>query len=138
MMRLRRYSIELYRELGVFETVGSLRIAASPESLKELQRGVSRARGIGLDADLLGPEAALELMPAASPRDLYGAVWMPGDGYLDPHSATYALAAAARDLGVEIRTQTRVTGIELATDRSVRAVVTEGGELACDLVVNAA
>jgi 4-methylaminobutanoate oxidase (formaldehyde-forming) len=138
MMRLRRYSIELYRELGVFETVGSLRIAASPESLKELQRGVSRARGIGLDAELLGPEATLERMPAASPRDLYGAVWMPGDGYLDPHSATYALAAAARDLGVEIRTQTRVTGIELATDRSVRAVVTEGGELACDLVVNAA
>ena len=37
-MRLRRYSIELYNELGVFETVGSLRIAAAPESLKELQR----------------------------------------------------------------------------------------------------
>ena len=33
MMRFRRYSIELYRELGVFETVGSLRIASSPESL---------------------------------------------------------------------------------------------------------
>ena len=39
MMRFRRYSVELYRELGVFETVGSLRIASSPESLKELQRG---------------------------------------------------------------------------------------------------
>src|SRR3990170_1276594 len=26
MMRFRRYSIELYRELGVFETVGSLRL----------------------------------------------------------------------------------------------------------------
>ena len=138
MMRLRRYSIELYRELGVFETVGSLRIAAGPESLKELQRGVSRARGIGLEAELLGPEATLERMPAASPRDLYGAVWMPGDGYLDPHSATYALAAAARELGVEIRTQTRVTGIELGPDRAVRAVVTEAGELPCELVVNAA
>ena len=49
MMRFRRYSIELYRELGVFETVGSLRFASSKESFKELQRGVSRARGIGLD-----------------------------------------------------------------------------------------
>ena len=39
MMRFRRYSVELYRELGVFETVGSLRIASSAESLKELQRG---------------------------------------------------------------------------------------------------
>ena len=49
MMRFRRYSVELYRELDVFETVGSLRIASSPESLKELQRAASRARAIGLD-----------------------------------------------------------------------------------------
>src|SRR5881296_4047800 len=42
MMRFRRYSIELYRELGVFEEVGSLRFASSQESLMELLRGVSR------------------------------------------------------------------------------------------------
>ena len=68
MMRLRRYSIELYNELGVFETVGSLRIAAGPESLKELQRGLSRARGIGLDAQLLGADEARRLMPAGLAR----------------------------------------------------------------------
>ena len=138
MMRLRRYSIELYNELGVFETVGSLRIAAGPESLKELQRGLSRARGIGLDAQLMGADEARALMPAASPENLYGAVWMPGDGYLDPHGATYALAAAARDLGVAIRTQTRVTGIELGPGRAVRAVHTEAGPVECEIVVNAA
>ena len=32
MMRFRRYSIELYRELGVFEQVGSVRIASSAGS----------------------------------------------------------------------------------------------------------
>ena len=138
MMRLRRYSIELYNELGVFETVGSLRIAAGPESLKELQRGLSRARGIGLDAQLLGAGEARQLMPAASPEHLHGAVWMPGDGYLDPHGATYALAGAARDLGVTIRTQTRVTGIELGADRRVRAVHTDAGPIECEIVVNAA
>src|SRR5947208_15866543 len=56
MMRFRRYSVELYRELDVFETVGSLRIASSPESFKELQRGASRARAIGLDVEILTPE----------------------------------------------------------------------------------
>src|SRR3989449_4287147 len=64
MMRFRRYSIELYRELGVFEAVGSLRLASSPEQLMELRRGVSRARGIGLDVELLSPEEACALMPA--------------------------------------------------------------------------
>ena len=50
MMGFRRYSIELYRRLGAFETVGSLRLASSPEQLRELERTASRARGIGLDA----------------------------------------------------------------------------------------
>jgi 4-methylaminobutanoate oxidase (formaldehyde-forming) len=137
MMRFRRYSVDLYKELGVFETVGSLRIASSPESYLELRRGVSRAHGIGLDAELVGAEEIARLMPAASPESLYGAVWMPGDGYVDPHIATYAVASAARELGVEIRTQTLVTGIE-TRDGSVVAVETEAGRIDAETVVNAA
>src|SRR3984893_18620259 len=38
MMRFRRYSIERYQGLGVFETVGSLRSASSREQLMEQQR----------------------------------------------------------------------------------------------------
>jgi 4-methylaminobutanoate oxidase (formaldehyde-forming) len=137
MMRFRRYSVELYKRLGVFETVGSLRIASSPESWLELQRGVSRARGIGLDAELVGPDEALRLLPAASPESLYGAVWMEGDGYVDPHIATYALANAARELGVELRTHTLVTGIDVVDGRVV-AVETDRGRIEADVVVNAA
>ena len=129
MMRFRRYSIELYRELGVFETVGSVRIASSPESLAELQRGVSRARAIGLEAELTSPAETLRLLPQASPESLYGSVYVPQDGHLDPHSATYALAGAARDLGAEIRTGERVTGIELGPRHEVRAVLTESGRI---------
>jgi glycine/D-amino acid oxidase-like deaminating enzyme/glycine cleavage system aminomethyltransferase T len=136
MMRFRRYSVQLYEELGVFEQVGSLRIASSHDSLLELRRGVSRARAIGLDAELVGPEEARALFPAITDRELYGAVWMPGDGAVDPHIATYAVASAARDLGVEIRTRTLVTGIDVR-DGAVRAVETEEGEIECELVVNA-
>src|SRR2546430_595171 len=66
MMRFRRYSIELYRRLGIFETVGSLRFASSREQLLEQQRGVSRARAIGLDVELVSAEHAAQLMPAIS------------------------------------------------------------------------
>ncbi|MFI5284098.1 MAG: FAD-dependent oxidoreductase [Candidatus Dormibacterales bacterium] len=135
MMRFRGYSIELYRELGVFETVGSLRFASSPEQLKELQRGVSRARGIGLDVDLVSAVEAARLMPAITSRDLYGAVWVPGDGHLDPHTATHALAAAARKLGAEVRTQQRVTGIELDAGGAVKAVRTETQTIETEVVV---
>ena len=104
MMRFRRYSIELYRELGVFERVGSVRIASSAESWIDLRRAVSRAAGIGLQAELISPEEVLRAVaPGADGAPIFGGVWMPGDGYVDPHIATYAVADAARALGVEIR-----------------------------------
>ena len=137
MMRFRRYSVELYRELGVFDTFGSLRIASSEESLAELRRGASRARGIGLDVEVLGPEQALEVLPAASGESLYGGVWIAEDGCVDPHTATHTLADAARALGARIATSTLVTGIELDDLGSVAAVLTDHGRIETEHVVNA-
>ena len=138
MMAFRRYSIELYGRLGAFEAVGSLRLASSPDQLRELERTASRARGIGLEAGVIGADEARRLMPAISPDALYGAVHLAGDGYLDPHGATHAVADAARALGVRIRTGVRVTGIELSPRREVTAVLTEDGPIATEIVVNAA
>ncbi len=135
MMRFRRYSIELYQELGVFETVGSLRFASSRDQLRELQRGVSRARGIGLDVDLVSGAEAARLMPVITRDSLYGAVWVPGDGHLDPHTATHALAAAARALGARVITRRRVTGLVLSGRGSIEAVDTDAGRVATDVVV---
>src|SRR2546430_14104687 len=42
MMRVRRHSIELYRQLGSFATGGSLRFSSPPEQLPGAQRGVRR------------------------------------------------------------------------------------------------
>ena len=135
MMRFRRYSIELYQELGVFETVGGLRFASSADQLKELQRGVSRARGIGLDVELISAEESARLMPAITSRSLHGAVWVPSDGHLDPHTATHALATAARKLGASILTQQRVIGIELSDKGSVKAVQTDAGRIETEVIV---
>lgn len=138
MMQFRRYSVELYEKLGVFERVGSLRFASSPEQLHELERTASRARGIGLDAGVISADAALRLLPATSPDSLFGAVHIPGDGYLDPHTATHAVADAARALGVRFRLNTRVTGFELGPGREIRRVLTDRGPIDTELVVNAA
>jgi 4-methylaminobutanoate oxidase (formaldehyde-forming) len=139
MLAWRRYSIELYGRLGAFSAVGSLRLASSPEQLMELERTASRARGVGLDVGVISADEARRLLPAISPDSLYGAVYLPGDGYLDPHGATHALAAEARRLGVRIRQNTRVTGFELGPRREVRRVLVDDGEaIDAELVVNAA
>ena len=138
MMRFRRYSVALYRELGVFNTVGSVRIASSADTFSELRRAVSRAAALGLEAQLIGPGEVLEKLPFAAPESLHGGVWIADDGHVDPHIATYALADAARALGVQIRTRTRVTGVELGRDHGVEAVLTADGRIETDQLVNAA
>ncbi len=138
MMRFRRYSVELYERLGVFERVGSLRLASSRDQLLELERAASRARGIGLDVDVISADEARRLMPAISPDSLYGAVHLAADGHLDPHRATHAVADAARALGVRFRTGVRVTGFELTPGRAVRRVLTDQGPIEAEVVVDAA
>src|SRR5256714_7174013 len=135
MMRFRRYTIELYRDLGIFKTVGTLRFASSREQLLEQQRGVSRARAIGLDVELVSSDDAAQLMPAITKDSLFGAVWVPGDGALDPHTATFALAEAARERGVTVLTDTRVTGIELSSNGAIQAVQTQRGRIETEVVV---
>jgi len=138
MMRLRKYSAELYQELGVFEKVGSLRIASSKSQHQTLQRDVSKARGIGLDVGLITPEEALKIMPWMSLEDVYSAVYIPEDGHLDPHGATYGVAEAAKKLGATILTKTLVTGIELSPKGEVTGVKTNKGDIRTEIVINAA
>jgi sarcosine dehydrogenase len=138
MMSFRRYSVALYRELDVFNTVGSVRIASSADTFSELRRAVSQAAALGLEAQLIGPGEVLEKLPFAAPESLHGGVWIADDGHVDPHIATYAIADAARALGVQIRTRTRVTGVELGRDHGVEAVLTGDDRIETDHVVNAA
>ena len=138
MMRFRKYSAEMYDELNVYEKVGSLRVAASKIQHQTLLRDVSRAKGVGLDVSIIGPGEALEIMPWMSGQNLYSAVYIPQDGHLDPHGATHAVAKAARDLGAEIYTHTRVTGINLSPVDGITGVRTDKGDIRCDIVVNAA
>ncbi|HXF85182.1 MAG TPA: FAD-dependent oxidoreductase [Anaerolineales bacterium] len=138
MLKFRMYSVELYSKLGLFHHVGSLRVASSREQLKELERSVSRAKALGLECEVIGPDEALRIMPQISKENLYGAVYLPRDGQLDPYTTTNAMVNFAKQLGVEVYTHTRVTGIKLSAKGEVRAVVTDKGEIRCEAIVNAA
>jgi glycine cleavage system T protein len=138
LMQFRKYSIELYSELGLFEHVGSLRVASSPEQFMELQRSVSRAKGIGMDVEIISPAEALRIMPQMSPENLYGAIYLPRDGHLDPYLTTTSMARLVREMGCKIRTGVRATGIKLSRKGEVSAVLTDQGIIQTELVVNAA
>src|SRR5262245_37984669 len=89
-MRLMTDSIRLYRALAAesgdaigWRPVGSLRLASSPAMLTRLERRVRRARAVGLDVGMIGPDEALRLCPVMSATGLYGAAHVPDDGYIE-------------------------------------------------------
>ncbi len=138
MMQFRKYSIELYSELGLFNHVGSLRVASSRDQLKELERSVSRAKAIGMDVEVISPSEAVKVMPQISDKDLYGAIYLPRDGHLDPYGTTTAMARLIKEMGVDVNTHTRVTGLELSPKGEIQKVITDKGSIKTNLVVNAA
>ncbi len=137
LMQFRKYSIELYSELGLFDHVGSLRLASTKDQLRELQRSVSRAKAIGMDVEIISPAEALKIMPQLSPDSLYGAIYLPRDGHLDPYTTTTSMARMIREMGVSVHTHTRVTGIKLSPTGEVAEVQTENGSIKTEHVVNA-
>ena len=146
LMKVMNYTINLYNELAKGEggdslgwhTVGSLRLASSKDRLKALQREVSRAKAIGLTADIISPEEVLERCPQLAPDSLYGAVYVPDDGHIDPSGITFEFARQARNMGVEINTKVLVTGINVSPAGEVTEVITDHGNIKTECVVNAA
>lgn len=142
---LMRYSAQLYQEIrddigepSGWRAVGSLRLASSGPTLQALQRSVSRVRALGLDLELIAAAEAVRRFPAMTAAGLEGAVFIPGDGWVEASSMTRALARRAQALGVEIATETLVTGIALDGRRRVREVITSRGPVRTECVVNAA
>jgi len=145
LMQIMNYTIKLFNELkkdageGLgWHTVGSLRLASSKERLNSLLREVSRARAIGIEAEIITPAEAQKIAPSISTDGLHGAVWVPDDGHIDPSSITYELARQAKKMGAEINTNVRVTDIEVDAKGQVTKVITDKGDILTECVVNAA
>lgn len=138
LMQFRKYSIELYSELGLFDHVGSLRVASSEAQFKELQRSVSRAKAIGMDVEVITPTEAMRIMPQLSDKNLYGAIYLPRDGHLDPYITTTSIARLVKEMGAKVYTGVRVTGIQLSSTGEVERVITDHGSIKTEIVVNAA
>lgn len=143
LTKMLMYSAQLYRRLkqetGVdigWSEIGSLRLASTRERYEELERQAGWAKSFGLPMELISPAEAKELFPLMDAQGVFGAAYLPTDGYLDPSSLTQALARGARQGGADIETFTRVTGIDTERGR-VKRVITDKGTIATEIVVDA-
>ncbi len=143
LTQLMRQSVRTYQTLEAdtgyptgWHGVGSLRLASSPQRWEELKRMATAGRSFGFDVELVSPQEAQALFPLIDVSGVYGATWVPSDGYADPSQLTHSFATGARAAGVRIEQGCRVTGVE-RHGRRVTAVRTDQGRVECDTLVNA-
>lgn len=145
LTQLLQYSVQLFdfleKEEGAggigWHPVGSLRLASSAERWTEIRRLASAARGFGFEARLISAREATHLCPIIDPQGVLGAVYVAGDGYVDPSSLTQSLARGARAAGVRFAEGRTVVGFRREGRRLTR-VCTDQGEIEAEIVVNAA
>ena len=120
-----------------WKKVGSLRLAGSRDRWSEIRRSMGQAKSFGVECHSLSADEAAKRFPFIVKDGIEGAAYIPGDGYIDPYSLTMAYAKGARQNGVGIEEGVCVEEIVVENRRAV-GVVTNGGSISCDILVNCA
>ena len=135
MTRLAQWTVETLSAHDAYYPVGSIEVATTDERLAELDRRWARARGYGLDAQLLEPAQVAELIPLIDPATILGGFHVADDGIAKAVRAAEALCSApaiAAFGGCEVTGLVveggRVAGVEttLGTIRAEHVVVAAG------------
>ena len=136
-----RHSVDLWTQLefdGVpcAKTVGSLEVAWMPERLVDLRRKAGYGLSWGVEAHLLSPAEARDLVPLLSDRIL-GALYVPSDVHTKATRPAEAMAREAERTGASFHGKVKVSGLDVARGR-IRGVQTTHGDIRTDLVIAAA
>jgi sarcosine oxidase, subunit beta len=120
-----------------FHQVGYLFLLTTQRDWELFQANVAMQRSLGLDVDLLTPDAAQAMVRPLVVDDVLGATFCPSDGHADPTQVCLGYASAARARGVAIESGVTVTGVRVENGR-VAAVETDKGAISTPLAVDAA
>ena len=144
MTTMSKYGIELYAALEAesglatgWKQCGSVNVARTPERMQVLKKQSAMANSFGVECQLITPTEAGALYPVMRTDDLQGAIWLPGDGKVNPADLTMSLAKAARNRGVKIIEGIEVNGVISEHGKAV-GVQTTQGEVRCEVLVNCA
>uniref|UniRef100_A0AAQ5X9N4 Sarcosine dehydrogenase, mitochondrial n=1 Tax=Amphiprion ocellaris TaxID=80972 RepID=A0AAQ5X9N4_AMPOC len=119
---------------------GGIFIASNKQRLDEYKRLMSLGKVYGIESHVLSPAETKDLYPLMNVDDLYGTLYVPTDGTMDPAGTCTTLTRAASARGVIENCP--VTGIQVRTDdlgvKKVKAVETAHGTIETPCVVNCA
>ena len=140
-IRARKVSLRIYRELTAelerygyrFQDVGCLNLfdASSWPAREELFPLYDR---LDFPYEILDADEMRRRWPDLTPEDDQIGLFDAQGGYSEPHEFVPALARRCRDLGVEIRENARVEGLQIENGQVI-GVQTAMGVVAADMVI---
>ncbi|XP_051893204.1 sarcosine dehydrogenase, mitochondrial isoform X2 [Pristis pectinata] len=121
---------------------GGLFVASNKQRMDEYKRLMSLGKVYGIDSHVLSPSETKDLYPLMNVSDLYGTLYVPSDGTMDPAGTCSTLARAATTRGATVIENCPVTGIQVKVDdfgiRRVTGVETDYGTIETACVINCA
>ncbi|CAI8036197.1 Dimethylglycine oxidase [Geodia barretti] len=141
MANFASYTVDLWKRLDLdgepcAKSVGSLEVAWTQERLTDLKRKAGYGMSWGVEAHLIGPSEARDLIPMLSDR-IKGALYVPSDIQTKATRPAEAMARFAESNGTAFYSNVEVTGFDIRNGRVI-AVKTSHGDVETELVVAAA
>ncbi len=121
----------------VFQQCGYLFLQSTQDQVDSFEKQATLQRSLGVDVEFLAPDEIKKLAPALKVDDLIRGNFFSRDGIADPGDIAMGYYNAVKRLGVEVMTDTTVTGLTMSGD-SVTAVQTSRESVQCQNVINAA
>ena len=79
-----------------------------------LKRNAARAKAFNIEAHLIDPKESNNLLNGLiETKDIKGALWLPGDGTVNPSDLTASYISGAKQNGVKIIENIKVIGFEI-------------------------
>ena len=134
--------LSFVEETGVdagYSPVGYLWLASTKSQLDALRAAQRIQKSEGLhEATELSVADIVSVNPALSTEGLAGAAFCPTDGYIRPLEILRGYLESAERLGVRFLPGSECVGLRRDSEGRIKRVVTPGGEIEVEAVVNAA
>lgn len=129
---------ELLGESLELQQCGSITIASSEASLKEVEALEAAANRFGIPNERISRDKAGELLPWIETSAIDVALYMPTDAFIDSALLCSGYAKAARKLGVTVRPNCKVKEICVKDNEVTGILLADGSWISATTVVNAA
>ncbi|MBT6118082.1 MAG: GcvT family protein, partial [Rhodospirillaceae bacterium] len=119
-----------------FHRTGAIRLATQPEHVTDFKRALAKAKALGVEMEIIGPDEIKRLFPFIETDGLIAGAHTFGDGHADPTGITMAYAIGARAMGAKISIGEQVESLTWLGDEW--EVVTNKGTIRAEVVINCA